>query len=264
MLPNNTTFDVYRGYAPATPYNPPNRPAVLAGLQGYLHQHVRNGRFGYYPSWAQSPFYWTTVLDVKVGTDARDAYDSQLNSDTIQNGDTVMVHDYPIPGTCCAFVVSFVQRRNRGTPADFLRLYLDRAQPDWQQGCPDPATAGGGGSGVSACGCTDVPTTLYLTLRNASKSACNCLEGTYTLSYSAANGDWRYTGDACSVPALFRLYCQDNIWTLNIGTNINWNQVEASSVQCSPFQASFPVVTVVADLCTSGSGEITITPSVSQ
>lgn len=265
MLSSNTIFDVYRGYAPAAPYDPPQRPAALVGLQGYLHQHVRNGRFGYYPSWARAPFYWTTVLDVTVGTDGRDAYNTQLNADTIQNGDTILVYDYPIPGTCCAFVVSFVQRRGRGQTSnlqsiDYLRLYLDRAQPSWLQGCPDPNAAGGGGGGGGTitvpCSASALPATLHATI-----SGISAVAGTYQITWNTQAQGWTCRTDigmVCGIHLVVQLnlLCLGGIFQM-ISFAGGWGS--PSSVTCSPLQIDFPAQPSVVGTC-SGNLAARVTP----
>jgi hypothetical protein len=138
LAPPNVTFDVYRQYAPATPYTPPGVAAICAG-QGHLRQHVRNGRFGYAPAWVgggAQKVYWTTILDVAAGTDIESAWNSQQNAFNEANGDTIFVHDYPIAGTCTAFVAVMVQLRGAGGPNPYLRVYMDRAQPNCGTACP--------------------------------------------------------------------------------------------------------------------------------
>ena len=65
-------------------------------------------------------------------TDVRDAYNSQLNSRTATNADTIVVSDGAIK---TPFFVVFVERAYKGTAADQLRVYLDRFQPaSWPTG----------------------------------------------------------------------------------------------------------------------------------
>jgi hypothetical protein len=136
---SNCAFDVYRGFNAKDPYAPPNRPAALVDVPGNLRQHVRNGRFGVYLAPNDSePLCWTTILNMPTGTDLRDQYNSQLVAPVISAGDTVMMTDYPIDGTCCAFLVVFVQERSRGTANSYLRVYLDRCQPTYGTVCINP------------------------------------------------------------------------------------------------------------------------------
>jgi hypothetical protein len=109
----NCTFDVYTGYNPPRPCCVPNGPARLAGQAGFLQEHVRNGRFGFVPVAAQR-LYHTTFLRVSVGIGIRDSWNSETNTFNETSGDTVVVHDYPIPGVCTPFVVVMVQRVDRG------------------------------------------------------------------------------------------------------------------------------------------------------
>ncbi len=177
--PLNCTFDVYRGYNAANPYAPPNMPGAFCNLKGTIKQHVRNGRFGYYGGvQANALLHWTTVLLVPITDDIRDAYNTQLNADVIANGDTVMMQDYPTEGTCCAFVVVMAQRVGRGTPGDYLRLYLDRALPTYGAGCPNCQ----GAAPPNTLCCSDViPDTLVATVVNVS-GLCSCFNQTVTLT----------------------------------------------------------------------------------
>src|SRR4051794_20770110 len=136
--PPNCTADVYRGFNPSNPYAPPHRPAALTGISGHLRRDAEAGRFGYFAGAAQNaaaPLHWTNLLLVPVGTDLRSAYNAELNAFGEANGDTVMVPDYPTPGTCTAFVVVLVQRVGRGSPGDHLRVHLDRARPSYGVAC---------------------------------------------------------------------------------------------------------------------------------
>jgi hypothetical protein len=240
LTPTNCSFDVYRGYAPATPYVPPNRPAALIGITGAIKQHVRNGRFGYQiPGQNNVSLHWTTVLLVRLGRDLRDAYNSELNADTIQNGDTVMVADYPNAGTCCAFVVVMIQRVNRGGSGDYLRLYLDRARPNYGTLCPDPTQAGGV-PGCDPATCATVPEMLTFSWTDAGF--------TCTLTWDAVHSWWQgagvYTSPdlSCTDTVTVRLYCSGTTW------KIKWNfqgqapNCDPSSnplfVSCSPFHLS--------------------------
>lgn len=127
LSPTNLTFDLYRGYTAANPYNPPNRPAASAGIQGILKHHVRCGRFGYrIPGQNNAPIYWTTVLLIPIGQQIRDGYNSELNTFTVSNGNTVMAYDYPNPGDCCAFNVVMVQRKARHNRRPFPLLSRSR------------------------------------------------------------------------------------------------------------------------------------------
>jgi hypothetical protein len=252
----NVTFDVYRGYAPATPYSPPNRPAILAGIGGFLRNHVENGRFGYLiPGQNDVPIYWTNILEVALGTDARDAYDSELNADTIRNGDTIMVADYPVVGACTAFVCVMVQRRNRQNAGDHVRLYLDRAQPQWGQACPDPTQGGG----IQTSCCPDAwPATLYATLANV--AGCDCASGTIALTFNPATGKWTGSGPfgTCGRNITITFYCLAGGVSesdLVVDVSFSDNCFPALSGQtgtqgrCSPLLKTYPFGLAPTNLC---------------
>jgi hypothetical protein len=228
----NVTFDVYRGFNAANPYSPPNRPAALKAVSGYLQHHVRNGRFGYVPS-GDVAVHWTNVLLVPVGTDVRSAYNAELNAFAEAGGDTIMVADYPVPGTCCAFVAVMVQRRGRGTPGDHLRVYLDRAAPQYGQACPDP-NATGTTSGCSLCAAAPLNWSLTVSgIGQAGTSYCpagDCakLNGTFTLKY---RGGCNWTTDpfACGNPCWQLQYDSlRSLWRLNGASAFVWSLAPAS------------------------------------
>ncbi len=188
LTSTNCTFDVYRGFNPANPYMPPNTPGAFCGLAGIVKQHVRNGRFGYFGGvQANAPVHWTTVLLVPTPSDIRDAYDTQINADTIDAGDTIMMHDYPTTGTCCAFVVVAVQRVDRGGPGDYLRVYMDRARPDYGNDCPNCEA-----SVVECCSGT-LPSTLHATLvtsPGAEATDCTCFPASQTIPITWNGRAW--------------------------------------------------------------------------
>jgi hypothetical protein len=123
LLPPNVTVNIYRTASPGTPYI--LGAAGPQNVKGYLKPAVQNGRFG-------SALYlkWTHILYLDPSVDVRDAYNSQL--DPARNNalaDTVVLLDAANAPTKVAFYVSFVEQVARGTPASYLRAYLDRFQP---------------------------------------------------------------------------------------------------------------------------------------
>jgi hypothetical protein len=214
----NVVCDVYRGFNPQDPYAPPNTPAAVIGLQGFLRHHLRNGRFGYVPAGAQ-PVYWTHVLAVPVGTDVRSAWNSEQNAFNEAQGDTVLVHDYPAAGTCCAFVCVMVQERSRGQAGPYLRCYLDRARPSYGAACPDPTL---GPITNTCCPGVNFPQTIHATLHNV--VGCPLLDGVslalpwnpfarlwsgtttvfgnqqINIGLACTNGQWAPAGNVCGAP----------------------------------------------------------------
>jgi len=160
---------------------------------GHLKHHVRHGRFG-----SAAALRWTTVLYLPPGTDIRSAYNSQLNGWPAANSDTVVLADYPQPGWCTAFLVVLVQRINRGTPVECLRVYLDRMRP--RQGpcqigcCPQP-----------------LPTTLHALI--PSPSGCPCLDAeVIELNYQSASDSWTGSKVVCSSEVLSLVFkCRHNL-----------------------------------------------------
>lgn len=247
----NCTFDVYRGFNPANPYAPPNRPAALTAKAGVLRQHVRNGRFGWQIAGTNPPnvaLHWTTIVEVPIETDIRGAYDAELNAFPEADGDTVMMADYPRVGCCTAFAVVLVQRRNRGGPMDRLRIYLDRAQPLYGQGCPDPTED-------NCCGLGDG--TLHATI--ADFGGCGCMAGSWPL-IGGPGGGWIDANNlACGGNHLSMNLTCDNGWSFTFACSgeIIYNAVSPQSVHCEPFQLVFAQTSVA--LCCSGSISVTIT-----
>jgi hypothetical protein len=268
LLTPNVIFDVYRGYNPANPYAPPSLPAALAGRGGRLRQHVRNGRFGYTPAGAR-PIHWTTVLDVAVGTDVRSAYNAQLNVFNEVAGDTVMVYDYPVPGTCCAFCVVMVQLRSAGTPSAYLRCYLDRARPLYAVTCPDPNSTGNRVNITCCPAGQTAPLQVVARISNTSGGS-QCLQGAqFTLDYLAnvdGQGNPGYLGEAptqnCpdNAGAGFLLVCgaATGEWgCLQVcGVNLNAIGVNQLGPPCDPLAMTF---TTANNGCYGGSLTITFT-----
>jgi hypothetical protein len=240
-FPTNCTCDVYRGYSPVHPADPPNRPAVLKGVSGYLRHHVRAGRFGYFSGQgnAQAPLHWTNLLLLGLGKDVRDAYQSELVADTLQNGDTLLVADYPIAGTCTAFLVVLVQRRDRGLPSDHLRVYLDRARPTYGQVCVDPNDPGGI---QTACCDNKIPRTLYA---QVSESACLNLNFTVTLTYADATQFWSgstaFGGTGSTLTVQFSGPDGGCRWTIQLSWNTGCGSVQVldAITYCDPFESVF-------------------------
>jgi hypothetical protein len=121
MIPTNVTVSIYAGSSAAAPYS---LGTLRSTVRGYLKPRVQDGRLGS-ALWLK----WTHWLLLPPGTDVRDAYNSQL--DPARNnarGDTVILLDSGgVKQT--AFYVAFVEVVSRGTPASYVRAYLDRFQP---------------------------------------------------------------------------------------------------------------------------------------
>jgi hypothetical protein len=267
-LTPNVSFDVYRGYNPANPYAPPNLPAALAAQRGRLRQHVRNGRFGYTPAGAQ-PIHWTTILDVRAGTDVRSAYNAQLNTFTAAAGDTVMVYDYPVPGTCCAFCVVMVQLRGAGTGSAYLRCYLDRARPSYGVTCPDPSSTGTRVN-LSCCPAGQTAPIAVVGRISITTGGSTCLQGAqFILNYFAnvdGNGNPGYSGNApvancpSDIGATFLLVCSAGLgsWDCLQSCGVNWSAIGGNLVNapCNPLAMTF---TTTNNGCYGGGLTITFT-----
>ena len=122
-MPPNVSVDIYTGANPSSPYpgGAPRQPSV----PGYLQPRVQTGRHG-------TALYlkWTHILYVGPAVDVRDAYNSQFNSPTTNNADTVVLSDSTNPTTArTAFYVVFVEVALHGTGYAHQRVYLDRFQP---------------------------------------------------------------------------------------------------------------------------------------
>jgi hypothetical protein len=116
----NVTFNLYRGSSSTTPYS---FGAVVGTYQGYLKPEASSGRFGS-AQWLK----WTHELWLAPTVDIRDAYNSQLDpARDNTRGDTVVVTGSE--GHLTAYYVVFVEQVARGTVAAYLRVYLDRFQP---------------------------------------------------------------------------------------------------------------------------------------
>jgi hypothetical protein len=256
LPPPNVTFDLYRGYAAATPYDPPNRPAASQAARGYLRHHHRHGRFGYrIPGQDNAALYWTNVLLVPIGQDVRDGYKSELNPFTPADGDTVMVMDYPVAGTCTAFVVVMVQRKSRGTALDHFRCYLDRARPSYGTVCPDPNA--GGGVMVACCPGVGLPGELQVSLSGGT-GTCTCLNGqSWQVDWNGV--DWSNPYVLCGRDGSWDLTCSGTPakWTLtSTGCDFVTPAVDAGS--CNPLAITWTGVAVLG--CCHGNIDITVTP----
>lgn len=202
----NTSFTIFRGFNAASPISISGSPIAA---NGFLKQNTELGRFGLAPD----GLYWTTVIDVLVGTDARDAWDSYQNTYSPTSADTVLVQDYPIPGWCTPFLVVMVERIGRQLGSDRYRLYLDRCQPVAGT-CPTS-----GGVSVTCCPSADIPTTLHLTVTD--DGSCHCLDGTFTLTW---NPTWTLGSTVGAWLSTILSPCGfDFIWSL----------------QCNPFNGKF-------------------------
>jgi hypothetical protein len=165
MPTTNVTFDVYQGLNASSPYPADGTKPKVERVAGVLRHQVKAGRFGIAP-WN---VYWTHLMLVSLGTNARDAYDSQLLADNFSQGDTILISDYPITGRCTAFLVVLVQRSR-----DQLRLYLDRCQPRLSP-CPKKPKL----IQPSCCAGFGFPDTLYATLfaEQTFYPPCACVDG---------------------------------------------------------------------------------------
>jgi hypothetical protein len=259
--PPNVTFDVYRGFSPASPYLPPNTPAALRAQTGYLRQHVRNGRFGRVVGGVQ--VWWTTVLEVSLGTDIRSAYNSELDAFNEANGDTVMVHDYPVKGTCTAFVVVMVQRR-LGTAGPYLRCYLDRARPSYTVPCPDPTQVLGA---VVPCCPNVLPAILQAAIIPDQVGSCSCLATTVPLIFNPNTLHWTGTApDSCVGTWSVDLFCQIPFVTLVFNCTLLYNGTNAmrlpETASCNPI--SYQALWVVQNACPAVPGASTGTLVITQ
>jgi hypothetical protein len=258
--PTNCAFDVYRGFNPADPYDPPNRPAALKGVKGHLRHHARGGRFGRFGGAAENArakLWWTNVLLLPVGTDVRSAYDTGLNAFAEANGDTLLVADYPTPGTCTAFLVVLVQRRARGTGGEHLRVYLDRARPSYGVACIDP-------DGVpTACCANPVPRTLHATF----SGTCACFSGlSVALTWEDANHLWQTDSfpacDGVFGNQFLQLSCAGGTWFLARGNDICWQPHSAPDavISCDPLhlQWTFDVGSYSGDGCCAAGTQVVL------
>jgi hypothetical protein len=233
----NANFTLWQGFDASAPTSVQGSPI---SAQGYLKQNTELGRFGLYPN----GLYWTTVIDVPLGTNAQDAWDSFLNNPTPANSDTVLVQDYPIPGWCTPFLVVLIERLSRGQPSDRLRLYLDRCQPV-QGACP---TSGGGVT--TPCCANSFPTTLHVTVTDS--GSCGCIDGTYALTWDPSytgggivpNGAWVSPDlNLCGSTFNIVVYCNAGLdWKLALlNASFQGCITTATSVSCSPISLTYPL-----------------------
>jgi hypothetical protein len=265
ILPVNATVDIYRGFNVNQPYPVTGGagPAV-SQIGGHLKHHVRHGRFG-----SALTLHWTHAFYLPRGSDVRSAYNSQLNTWTPANADTVILADYPIPGWCTAFLVVLVQEAKRGTPGECVVAYLDRMQPV-QGSCLQPP------SGVTnpCCPSVSIPLTLYATLGTCDDTCYT--PQTVTLTYSSVSQEWVGSVtfyNSCrsyNETVTLKLYCVfdgsigsytyklDYQCTLPTGgfavTTWNWSFPPTST--CSPVNLVFPIVGGVAGCCKTGDGSV--------
>jgi hypothetical protein len=122
MTPN-VAVDIYRTANPSSPYSLGALSA--SGVPGFLQPSAAEGRFGT-ASWLK----WTHILLLPAGTDARDAYNSQLDpARNNNNADTIILNDSAISGRKTAYYVVFVEVIARALPEQHMRAYLDRFAP---------------------------------------------------------------------------------------------------------------------------------------
>jgi hypothetical protein len=108
---NNTTCDIY-----ISPNVPPSDPDT-AGQPCALVARFQQGAEA---SEGDTELRWTHLLYLDAGVDVRDSY---------PNTPVNRVHVPDKDGT--GFDVVFVETVNRGTPARYKRVFLDRRQPTW-------------------------------------------------------------------------------------------------------------------------------------
>lgn len=99
-------------------------------------------------------------------------------------------------------------------------------------------SGGSGSGGVSTCGCTGVPATLYAHVTDA--GGCSCLAGTYALVYNAGGAWIDVTSSACSHLISIALTCTGAAWALNIGCPAGGTPAASASFTCPPaFSVTF-------------------------
>ncbi len=100
---------------------PPSTPAV-AGASCYLTSDWRGAQ----EAGDRNTNYntWTHVMLVDLGVDIRDSY---IGNDSHSTQDAVYIPD----GNGTRFIVTFVERVQRGSPFEHKRVYLDRQTPPW-------------------------------------------------------------------------------------------------------------------------------------
>ncbi len=115
-IATNVTFDIYR-----TGGAPPASPDV-AGVVGHLTGDFRGGQEG--GDRLNNSLCWTHILLMDVSVDIRDSY--------VGHGAYVGQDNVYIPGqNGTRFEVVFIERRQRGTPNEHKRVYLDRLTANW-------------------------------------------------------------------------------------------------------------------------------------
>ena len=106
----NVTVNIWQLSNPAAPV--PTGPPTVANVQGYLAPYMPNGRFG-----AAQWLKWTHILTLPIGTDVRDAYNSQLDPARNNNqADTVVVTDsngVKVPYYCLLYTSPSPRDRTR-------------------------------------------------------------------------------------------------------------------------------------------------------
>jgi hypothetical protein len=108
---NNTTCDIYY-----SPHAPPANPDV-AGVPCHLRARFAEGSA---ESVGSQTFRWTHLLYLDAGVDVRDSWpNNPVNK--------VFIPDKNNTG----FTVVFVELVNRGTPASYKRVFLNRQVPTW-------------------------------------------------------------------------------------------------------------------------------------
>jgi len=111
---NNTTCDIYY-----SPHVPPAAPDVAGVACALVARFVAGSE----ASEGDQTFRWTHLLYLDADVDVRDTYPN------------APAHRIYVPdknGT--GFDIVFVELVNRGTPARYRRVFLDRRAPSWPTG----------------------------------------------------------------------------------------------------------------------------------
>jgi hypothetical protein len=236
----NLSIDLVRGFDPNSPYPLNCGDVKYRGLKGYMRANMEAGRFGY----QTQGLYWTHRMDFALGTDARDAYNTQLVAKNIQAGDTLLAADYLLKGQCTAFYVVFVTVDRGG---NFLRVYLDRLAP-CASGCYSDCVASNGCC-CQLCTQNNIPLTLNWRWQGT-------LSASGQMTWAAQNPGGGFGGPGWYSPVYFEVYptqvylvCADPqpYCVVNCGATL-YNGVLQAGVVCKPFSARFLLTNPV--ICT--------------
>jgi hypothetical protein len=118
----NAIIDIWRGVNISNPV--PTGDPDVRDVPAVLYPAMEQGR-GHYSGFLRYTHLLLTPKDI----DVRDAYNSNQNTATVANADTVVVYDSEDKTKKTPFMVVFVELVNRGSVNAYLRVYLDRFQP---------------------------------------------------------------------------------------------------------------------------------------